>query len=363
MSLPRRSALLPLLLAAGLAAPVARADGRRKDDGAKAQNVEKGSDKPAAGPRKRARDVDSPFDVRRKPERKRSAFWMPFASFWVPGLDQWIEGQYGSAAAYTGVAVGGMGYSLFLVSEHERRKDKDGDTSSDDEDDDAAFDQKGIYERKVVLGQLLYQGAGGLSAYHSFRTAVKTRQPYGEYDFLKYDETPLDIIASPLHFGYLARPTTFIPLAVIAGLSLWQLHSETPEDMERTSFTQADAFFSTAYSYNAGTHEEAIFRGWLMPFMYESWGSPFWSNAAQSVLFSAAHLNTNSFPLPQLLLGYHLGYTTQRNDWRIGESVFIHAWWDVIAFVTQYHYREKADKDKKNLIRPVLWLPPFELAF
>jgi membrane protease YdiL (CAAX protease family) len=114
-----------------------------------------------------------------------------------------------------------------------------------------------------------------------------------------------------------------------------------------------------------------MFRGWIMPVMYEAWDSPFWSNAAQSLLFAAAHLPTNPAPLPQLLLGYHLGNVTMKNQWRIGESVFIHVWWDVLAFAGAYHYKQKKDEDDADstdgrirvAAAPVLWLPPLQFHF
>jgi membrane protease YdiL (CAAX protease family) len=270
---------------------------------------------------------------------------------------------------YSAVAVGGVLYASSIstandLAEREKERREEAKERGDDPDENG-LDQKDIAERKTTLGLLLYQGAGGMSAYHTFRTAARTRQEHGQYEFLQADDTPADLLAAPFHFSYLTRVTTIIPLAVIAGISALQLSTplEDDSDYERASFTQADAFFSGAFSYNAGTHEEAVFRGWIMPVMREYWDSDFWSNAAQSVLFAAAHLSTNPQPLPQLLLGYHLGYVTQRNHWSLGESVFIHTWWDVMAFVTQYHYKQRAPEDKKDLIKPILWLPPLEFAF
>ena len=98
--------------------------------------------------------------------------------------------------------------------------------------------------------------------------------------------------------------------------------------------------------------------------MREYWDSDFWSNAAQSLLFAAAHLNTNPQPIAQLLLGYHLGYVTQKNNWTLGESIFIHTWWDVIAFSTIYHYKQaEPENEAVQRLKPVLWLPPLQFAF
>lgn len=299
-----------------------------------------------------------------EPDRPRSDIGMPIASFLLPGLDQWIEGQQTSAVLYSTVAVGGLLYSesieknnaLVEVAEH-----ADGTKHTFDS---RSLDQKDVAGRKYLLGQLVYQGSGGMSAYHSFRTAALSRRSKGQYEFLPTDETPLDVFKAPFQFHYLTELTTIVPLGIIGTLSAIQLSQDPPEDAEyaRTSFEGSDAFFAGAYSYNAGTHEEAMFRGWIMPVMAEYWRSPFWSNAAQALLFSASHLNNNPRPIPQLLLGYHLGYVTQKNSWYIGEAVFIHTWWNVIAFATQFSYRRVHD-DNHASIAPALWLPPFSIVF
>lgn len=318
----------------------------------------------------------SVFAVGSEPDRPRSVFWMPLVSFLLPGFDQWWEGQSTSAALYTGAALGGLTYAETVraadnVETNPDKKKKDDTTSTgetsesqEEEEDETALDSKDVALRKYTLGYLVYQGAGGLSAYHAFRTAVRTRKAKGQYDFLKYEETPLDILAAPFHFQYLARPTTYIPLGIGAALAYLILGSDPPEHYERTGLTSADWFFTGAFSFNAGTHEEAMFRGWLMPVLAEHVMSPFWSNATQAGIFALAHLSTNPQPIPQLLLGYHLGYVTQERGWRLGEAVFIHVWWDVLAFATMFSYRKKqTDEVSRLLPPPVLWLPPLEWRF
>ena len=306
------------------------------------------------------------FNPASDPNRPRSDIFSPIVSFILPGFDQWWEGQYGSAAIYSGAAIGGYVYANATstsnhYSEHQQQLKDEADRTGNPQESE--LDQKDITGRKVVLGELIAQGAGGMSAYQAFRTAVRTRQGHGQYEFLTHEETPLDIMAAPFHFSYMTRPTTYIPLAIGAGLAYLVVQSGPPDGMVRDGFSSADGFFTGAYSYNAGMHEEAIFRGWLMPVMREYWDSDFWSNAAQSVLFAAAHLNTNPQPLPQLLLGYDLGWISQNNGWRISEGVFIHTWWDVLAFASQYAYKQKAPAPVAAKIHPILWLPPVALFF
>lgn len=319
----------------------------------------------------------SMFSIRRRPEKARSAFWFPMICFFAPGFDQWWEGQFLPAAAYTGTAAAGYGYADYVQSNYGvyeknrlRRKYAANDEPVPDElENDDALNSKSPVTRKIGLASQVAQWAGGMSTYHSFRTAVRTRKQYGEYSFLNYEETPFDIMTAPFHAEYLLRPTTFIPLAVISGLSILSMNQpeSADTDLVKDQLRAEDAFYAGAFSYNAGTHEEAVFRGWLQPWLMQQWGSPFWSNATQSVVFGAAHLNTNPLPIIQILLGYHLGWVTQKNGYRLGEAVFIHAWWDVVAFITSYSYREKTkdekNKDKSRLVRPMLMLPPLEYAF
>jgi hypothetical protein len=313
-----------------------------------------------------APEEESPYRLKRNPDDPRSDIGVPILSFILPGFGQWKARQYLYASLYTGAAVVGYGYSLGVAYNNGYIKKDDEDKANESADSEKkqndGIDSKDINGRKMAFGQQIAQSAGGLSAYHSFRTAVRSRKHLGQYEFLGYEESPSDLLLAPFDFRYMARPTTFIPLAIGAGLGYLML-KETPEDYEKSSFTQADAFFSAGFSYNAGTHEEAMFRGWIMPVMNNYWHSPFWSNAAQSAVFAAAHLNTVSVPLAQLLLGYHLGYVTQKRGWQIGESIFIHVWWDVLAFASLYHYKEKLPDDEKERIRPVLNLPPLQYFF
>jgi len=305
----------------------------------------------------------SVYDVD-EPDRPRSDIGMPIASFLLPGLDQWIEGQQPSAALYSSAAVGGLIYAGNVEANNGMVKVVEHADGTKHDVDAKGLDQKDVAGRKYVLGTLIYQGAGGMSAYQSFRTAALTRRSQGQYEFLSADETPVDVFKAPFHYQYLTRWTTIVPLGIIGALSALQLSQEPPEDAgyERTAFRGSDAFFTGAYSYNAGTHEEAMFRGWIMPVMSEYWDSPFWSNTAQALLFSASHLNTNPRPIPQLLLGYHLGYVTQEDGWNIGEAVFIHTWWNVIAFATQFSFQSTHSDDHKAAIPP-FWLPPLAIVF
>ncbi len=313
----------------------------------------------------------SPFRLSSDPERKRSDFWMPLTNLFLPGLDQWWEGQYEHAAAYSSIWAGGHYYATLVADRNdlsgqiERRREAVRQSNEDTEAEEAAYaiDARDVTVGKYMLGQLVAQGASGFSVWHSFRSAVRSRQIHGQYGFLAAEETPLDLLAAPLRFDYLTRATTYIPLAVGAGLAAIILNSEPQDGYEKAAFRSSDAFFTTAYSWNAGTHEEAFFRGYLMPVMTEYWGSPFLANLIQSSVFALAHISSNPRPLPQFFLGLHMGNVTQRRGWTLSEAVFIHTWWDIIAFGVAYHYKRQEPDGLAVASLPVLWLPPLSVVF
>jgi membrane protease YdiL (CAAX protease family) len=240
------------------------------------------------------------------------------------------------------------------------------DGRGDDESKEAYENRNllGVKERKYALGLQMFQSAGGLSAYHSFRTAVRTRQQIGQFGFLREEESVTDILLAPFDMRFLTRPTTLIPLAV--GGALYYLiaerHSQFNKDLEGRKLEESDVFFASAFSYNAGTHEEAVFRGWVQPMFYHiTGGKSVWTNVITSGIFAAAHLPSNPLPLPQFALSLHLGWVTERNQWTLAESVFIHTWWDVIAFLAQYQVMLKEGSGSQ--IEPALHLPPLEFHF
>jgi len=133
-----------------------------------------------------------------------------------------------------------------------------------------------------------------------------------------------------------------------------------PFSMQRDPFTSSDAAYTVGHSYLAGTHEEALFRGWLLPLVMEKWNSKVWANIFVASVFGLAHLSgDNPLPLPQLILGWHLGYVAQKRGMTLGESIFIHTWWDIVAFASSYQYRQV----NASAAAPILWLPPLDMAF
>ncbi len=295
------------------------------------------------------------------PENPPGVFWKPFFSLLLPGFGQWVDGQYGYASLYSGVAMGG--YWLSAVNEHKLKKEYDTwayeSRSKEAKENRQTF---GELERRQAYGSQLAFAAGSFSAYHAFRTAVPSQQKAGRFEFLTQQETPGELMMAPLRFDYLKRPSTWIPLGLIAGLAFVSSSAKVSEssEYERHPLNGSDYGYTAAISLAAGTHEELLFRGWYMPLMRQMTDGDLSANVITTATFALAHLGTTKIPIPQALLGFHLGWVTQRNDWALSESIFIHTWWDVFAFLMQYELQKK---DPRAAVAPALWLPPIQLAF
>src|SRR5690606_31836501 len=119
-------------------------------------------------------------------------------SFLLPGLGQWVEGQPAYGGLYTGVALGGLVYSanVLVNDDLEGRREREQQLFEDAGKDYAPTNpaaESDIAERKFAYGTQLYQTMGGMSAYHAFRTAARSRQRLGQYEFLRHEETPWDV--------------------------------------------------------------------------------------------------------------------------------------------------------------------------
>ncbi len=271
------------------------------------------------------------FDLglKNEPQRARNTVLPAALSLLLPGFDQWFEGQYASATFYSGMAY--VGYWTYSYNSTQLSLEESSES-------DNWYDSDSDRLRRMYWGAQFTQTIGGLSAYHSFRSAVRSHQSSGagRYDFLVHEETSGDLLLAPLKFQFLMRPTTFVPLGLLAAAFAIEI-GQRDRDPGSSGLTTSKGVFSTAVSYNAGVGEEAIFRGWLMPVFRQSMGSDFWSNSLTAALFAAAHISADlEVPVAQFVMGWYWGWVTQKNDWRISEAIFQHVWWDVIALTAFY---------------------------
>jgi membrane protease YdiL (CAAX protease family) len=273
---------------------------------------------------------------------------LPVLSLLLPGAGQWLRGQWTSAATYTGGSMAAIGFALAAKEQ-----------AGSSEITFSKISDSSVAERKYLLGTQTYQALGGLSLYHTFRSAVWQRQKYGEYGFLGSGESPIDLIKAPFRFEFLQRSSTYIPLGV-AALASYYIANHPMDGHVKKFLSREDPWFAGAFSYNAGVHEEAVFRGWLMPLLHQAGMSKTSSNLTQAGTFALAHLGSTSLPLPQFLLGLHFGQTAMNNHWSISESIFIHTWWDVMVLLATFHTKEREPAANR---RASLYLPPLQLFF
>jgi membrane protease YdiL (CAAX protease family) len=286
----------------------------------------------------------SPFELQFEPDRPRNFIFPPLFSLVLPGLDQYMESQTGYGFAYTGIALLGVGLDLGFQ-----------DPNTDAIPSITTQDNR---SRMRLLGAQLQFVAGEMSAYHSFRTAVRSRQNQGEFLFLKHEESPVDLALAPFQFGkYISRPTTYVglPAMLAMGLIVEKIKNSSSWVSDQWHWPSAsDYAFAGAFSVNAGVGEEALFRGWLMPLSMHYTDSEWVSNAITSVVFGAVHYSSeNKFPISQTIGGYYLGYVAQKNEWQLGESIFIHTWFDVAAFLLTYATTEKDQPKPAFLFSPI----------
>ncbi len=281
------------------------------------------------------------------------ATWRPLFSLFLPGYGQFADGDKASGWTYAGVAGLGLVWQINNAEAVEHIQESPQYKNASEDERKNIENHHPIFQERTISGQVQLV-TGGLSAYQSFRSIAQRRQFIGEYSFLnpQYYETPTDILAAPFNVKMLTRPTTAIPLLLIAGLTVLN-NSNRSEDFRSDPLDSQDLVFTSAISYNAGTSEEAIFRGWILPYTYEKTNSHFYSNLIQSTLFALAHRNQVSIPIIQFGLGYYFGWLTMKNNWQVAESIFIHSWWDVFALSIQY--------SNKHTTR--IFLPPLKMKF
>ncbi|MBT4761581.1 MAG: CPBP family intramembrane metalloprotease [Bdellovibrionaceae bacterium] len=280
--------------------------------------------------------LDLPFEK----EVPRSYFWPQVATFILPGFDQWYEGQDSAGTFYTGLAVSGLALSLTTVSYDENNY---------------AYYETDAMEELSIIGGKTYQTAASLSAYASFRSSVRTQKPMGNFLFLKQEETVDELMLAPFDFSMIKRPTTYIPLGILAAYMIDEISNIKNSDPRPIGGN--DIIFSGVISYEAGVEEEALFRGWLQPAMMQVFDSEFASVAVTGALFGAAHpVIDGQYPVIQTVAGWYLGYLTVKNNWTLRESIFLHTWWDIIAFTGGFIANAQGGEN-------VVYLPKFRMQF
>lgn len=240
------------------------------------------------------------------PYRPRSLILPTTMSILVPGFDQWMEGQYGDAIWYTGIGVGGLLITQAAKSNLDRR-----------------------YKN---FGLSLYLTAASLSAFQAFRCTATSRKGLGEFKYLAHDEPQKDLLTSAFRFSYLGYWTTLLPL--VSSFAVYFLLDSkkgtgTPADF-------GDLFYASTMSYMTGVSEELLFRGYLMPMIYHHTGNDSLAIIGQGAAYGLAHgLRFNHF-ITAFAFGLYSGWIVQKQEYKLGEMIFVHTWLDIMAFLADF---------------------------
>ena len=213
-----------------------------------------------------------------------------------------------------------------------------------------------------MMGAELYVAAGFLSGYESFHRSLPALRQRGMYAFMPRDESVASLMTAPFDLRFLGRWTTWVDLVhtgVIIGLFVAK---ETGPGRQYVPYRARDAVFGTSMSYGAGVGEEAAFRGWIYPALYQATSQNFLvSNAIQASLFGAMHQQSaGAFAIEIGAWAFYEGWLTRRNGWSVRESIFHHFWYDVAAFAADLLTDDRPQCEGCVVVRPplVLTFPP-----
>jgi membrane protease YdiL (CAAX protease family) len=249
----------------------------------------------------------------------RGDLLVPALSLLLPGFGQFALGEPLAGGAFSATAA--IGVALLLSG-----------------DIDALFMEelpRSGPEQRAFYGAQLIQTAGSLSAYDAFRRSLPALQRKGEYRFLSSHEPTGRLFTAPFDFRFLARWTTWTHLAFTGAVTAVVATVGNESGAQDAPFTAWDALFMTGVSLNAGVGEEALFRGWLYPVLYESIGAhAYLPNALQAAVFGALHKQAGPFAIIIAAWSFYEGWLTKRNGWSIRESIFHHFWYDVVVGIT-----------------------------
>ncbi|MBI3574145.1 MAG: CPBP family intramembrane metalloprotease [Gammaproteobacteria bacterium] len=254
------------------------------------------------------------------------------ASAVVPGAGQASNGDYGEAVLHFGV---------FAVSVYGaiRYRDKSDYLDADrryDEDNNREFINKTTlrydYAARLATDMTLYSG---YAAYRDARardnSGFRTPAPR---------ESLGDLAMSPFTFKYLARPTTFIPLAIQAAA----LYRYKDRQDAYGIYRHRDVSTGDLHTFNlianewTAVGEEAFFRG----FLNNEFSSRYGDNQGlviSSAIFGLAHTGQGQTAnvLEAALAGAYLGWVHQKNGFEAGEGVALHYWINVLAGISAIH--------------------------
>ena len=242
------------------------------------------------------------------------------ASAIIPGLGQAVNGDYGTAAAHFGIFAASLSAGLYYQNKPDFLSDDQRYSSNSEVINQTTL--RSDFALRVATDTILYSSFG---AYRDARARddLSYRTPAPK-------ESLSDLALAPFSLQFLARPTTFIPLA----LQAWSAARKDGYAVFRAS----DVSSGQLHAHNVVTSgttavgEEGFFRGFINNELSNRWGDG-WGLAGSSALFGLAHNGQGDTAniLQATVAGAYLGWVHQRDGFQIGEVVALHFWFDLIA--------------------------------
>jgi len=242
------------------------------------------------------------------------------ASAIVPGLGQAALGDYGTAAAHFGVFAASFAAGVYYANKPDFLSNDERYSSNSEVINQTTL--RSDFALRLATDTILYSSFG---AYRDARARddLSYRTPAPK-------ESLSDLAVAPFRLEFLARPTTFIPLA----LQAWASARKDSYAIFRAS----DVSSGELHAHNVVTSgttavgEEGFFRGFVNNELSNRWGDG-WGLAGSSALFGLAHNGQGDTAniFQATIAGAYLGWVHQRDGFQLGEDVALHFWFDFIA--------------------------------
>jgi membrane protease YdiL (CAAX protease family) len=246
------------------------------------------------------------------------------ASLFLPGLGQAMAGQPGKGALHFGFATANRERAAHLV----------GDDAFLTLEEHADEDNRVFYLNRTTyyanLHATLWLNTHFYSAYDAYRSRRRQLGGLG-YNTPTPREGLGELALAPIRPRYLLRPTTLVPLLA----PLYSLAKPAEGGWVTVTDSSIDrgeiAAMNTVRYGSVAVGEEALFRGVVNTDLSDRWG-PWVGLALSSAIFGAAHSGTGGTADVGVATGYgaYLGWLQQHNDYRLGEVVALHFWWDFL---------------------------------
>ncbi|MDH4224077.1 MAG: CPBP family intramembrane metalloprotease [Deltaproteobacteria bacterium] len=279
---------------------------------------------------------ESPF-ARQRTTTEYYPGYAAMGSLLIPGLGQSLNEEYGWGLVHFGAYMA-LGNNYFMLVENPLYMDP---RDRVDPNKPIIHMNRTTFEADMYGTALL-----DLEFYSSFAAYRDARQGMGNagYNTPAPEESLGDLVISPFRWEFLSRPTTFIPLLFPLYLLSQPLDKEQHVIVPDVTITRDDMTKGYFVMHNmVAVGEEAFFRGVLNNSLSHSLG-PGWGLAASSLLFGLAHEGVagQATIAGAALFGGYLGALQQSNDYKIGEGVAIHFWWNFLISLSMLRERPGA---------------------